>query len=161
MKTFCIRFLLLWSLVLGWANSTVAPVAAQREVPTRFAPTAVAVVDNDKALQFTSAGHALSFHPTQFFASNGRYALRVQFLGARPTTPVSAEARKLLGPDPQLSQQTPALTQVRYPNLWSGITLAYDAPAGSILRSMNGINSLLCDFAASSRSFNKDMNSLL
>lgn len=78
---------------------------------------------------FTSQGHVLGFQRDGFLLSNAAYAMRVEFVGAHPVTPVSETA-------PQTGKDAaPPLTHVEYRNLWDGITLSYDAPPGGIVRS--------------------------
>ncbi|OQY99799.1 MAG: hypothetical protein B6D41_00720, partial [Chloroflexi bacterium UTCFX4] len=90
-----------------------------------FAQTANAI------LAFTSGGHALGFRADAMFAANRDHALRVEFVNANAVSPQAndAVARN------DSTRGAPALTRVTYPNLWNGVTLAYDAPDGAILRS--------------------------
>ncbi|OQY81243.1 MAG: hypothetical protein B6D41_20005, partial [Chloroflexi bacterium UTCFX4] len=79
-------------------------------------------------LAFTSGGHALGFRADAMFAASRDHALRVEFVNANAVSPQAndAVARN------DSTRGAPALTRVTYPNLWNGITLAYDAPAGEI-----------------------------
>lgn len=79
--------------------------------------------------QFTSQGHVLGFGSDEFFASNAAYALHIKFVGANPVAPTSAT------PVQANDSTAPRLPRVTYPNLWDGITLAYDAPKSGIVRS--------------------------
>jgi hypothetical protein len=90
-------------------------------------PSSHSPVPHD-VLQFASGGHILGFAADALYVASGSHALRVQFVNARPTTPVGAVAS-------DGAQGAPRLSQVTYPNLWDGITLSYDAPGGAITRS--------------------------
>lgn len=70
-------------------------------------------------LQFQSGGHALGFAPDGMYASNGTYALRIEFVGANAVAPQSAN-------NVSATSTAPQLVQVTYRNLWPGITLIYD-----------------------------------
>lgn len=83
-------------------------------------------------LQFTTGEHVLGFTPNAAYAANGSHAYRVEFVDARPTTPLADAAP---GAETGMAAHTAPLTQVTYPQLWPGITLTYDAPAGALLRS--------------------------
>jgi hypothetical protein len=97
---------------------TVAPAAAE--------PPA----SPEAPLQFTSSGHVLAFTLGGVVAAAGSHAYRVEFVNAATTpvadTPVAASEG---GSGP------PPLTRVTYPDLWPGISLAYDALGGALLRS--------------------------
>jgi hypothetical protein len=79
-------------------------------------------------LQFASGRHVLGFAADALYVASGSHALRVQFVNARPTTPVGVAVSAG-------AQGTPQLSRVTYPNLWDGITLTYDAPSGAVVRS--------------------------
>jgi hypothetical protein len=83
-------------------------------------------------LQFTSGGHVLGFAPDNVLVSNGTYALRVEFVQANAVTPQApAAAGDPVQPGrPAEGDAAPALAQVTYPNLWPGISLAYDTGDG-------------------------------
>jgi hypothetical protein len=74
------------------------------------------------AVRFVSDGHALGFGARGYYAAAGTHALRVDFMGANDVAPVARGAASSSG-------------RVTYAELWDGITLAYDTPAGGILRS--------------------------
>lgn len=78
--------------------------------------------------QFTSQGHLLGFQSAGVVISNATYALRVEFVGANALPPRADSFT-------QSSDTLSPLTRVTYANVWNGITLTYDAPEGSILRS--------------------------
>ncbi|MCA1789329.1 MAG: SBBP repeat-containing protein [Thioalkalivibrio sp.] len=87
----------------------------------------------DPALaQFVSDGHVLGFGGDGYFVSNGSYALRVGFEGAKPTAPSSDNAGQgRTGTD---TKATP-LSRVSYSEVWPGIGVTYDVPHGGIARS--------------------------
>jgi hypothetical protein len=87
------------------------------EVPTPAVP-----------LQFTSAGHILAFSADGVVAATGGHAYQVHFVDAA-ATPVTNTSPA------QEGSSTPPLSRVTYPDLWPGISLAYDAPEGALLRS--------------------------
>jgi hypothetical protein len=74
----------------------------------------------------------LGFTPNAAYVANGSHAYRVEFVGARPTTPLADAAP---GTESGTAAQAAPLTQVTYSQLWPGITLTYDAPDGALLRS--------------------------
>jgi hypothetical protein len=84
--------------------------------------------DTSQFLKFTSGGHVLGFTPDGYYAVNGAYGLRVEFLDANHPKPVAA-------------QTTPggtglqAFSSVSYPDLWDGISARYDSPSDGFLRS--------------------------
>jgi hypothetical protein len=90
------------------------------------APAQAAPIEDTAAemLQFTSGGHVLGFTPDKMYVSNGTYALRVEFVQANGVTPQAPAGGAVEG------GAAPALAQVTYPNLWPGISLAYDAGEG-------------------------------
>jgi len=79
-------------------------------------------------LSYQSNGHGLFFETGGWLMSNANYALRVKFLGANTVTPQSSQISNA-------ADRPAALSQVTYANLWNGISLTYDAPAGTIARS--------------------------
>src|SRR5438874_2751614 len=72
--------------------------------------------------QFTSGGHILAFAPGHICVAAGSHALKVEFLNAHTTNPISTHTpdKGAVG-NPQ--RATP-LSQVSYPNLWGGVTLS-------------------------------------
>ncbi len=82
-------------------------------------------------LQFTSGGHILGFAKSGVYLANGSHALRVEFVNAHSTSPLSAASPSETGN----TKAALPLSQVTYPNLWDGVTLTYDAPSGAIARS--------------------------
>jgi hypothetical protein len=92
------------------------------------APTRAEVSPSDNLLQFTSGGHILGFNAGGVVVATGSHAYRVQFVNAA-TTPVADTSAAHEG------SGAPPLSRVTYPDLWPGISLAYDAPDGALLRS--------------------------
>jgi hypothetical protein len=88
-------------------------------------------------LQFTTGGHVLGFAADGVCVASGSHALRVKFVNARATNPVSdaAPGDAAQSKAPSNTQRAARLSQVTYPNLWDGVTLTYDAPSGAIVRS--------------------------
>src|SRR5207237_716439 len=82
-------------------------------------------------LQFTSGGHVIGFAKSGVYIANGSHALRVEFVNAHSTTPLSTTSPSETGN----TRAAPPMSQVSYPNLWDDITLTYDAPKGAITRS--------------------------
>ena len=76
-------------------------------------------------LQFSSGGHALGFSASGMYAATGSHALHVSFLGANSVRPKADSSANAVG-------ATAFLSQVTYPDLWDGISLAYTTEAGSI-----------------------------
>src|SRR5690349_17674647 len=86
-----------------------------------LAETAKAAPEPPEVLkQFTSAGHVLAFEPAGYTVSNGRYALRVRFQGARAVAPSTDDAG---GTGTDEGKATP-LQRVSYAGLWDGIDAA-------------------------------------
>jgi len=84
--------------------------------------------DGADFLQFTSGEHVLGFAPQAMYVASGSHALHIEFVNAEPIRPLTA------APQSNAAGAAP-LGEVTYPNLWPGITLRYDAPDGSIVRS--------------------------
>ena len=121
----CFRLIVLVMLVLpSWLPQ---PTLAHADNVSRSLPHNAAEAA-DGLLQFQSGEHVLGFVSDGMLVSNGTYALRVGFVDANAVTPQAAENGTPAG------GAAPRLTQVTYPDLWDGITLAYDA-VGGIARS--------------------------
>jgi len=101
-------------VVLLDALGDVATASTQRAVSSLF--------------QFTSSGHVLGFTQDSVYVADSNHVLRVEFVNAHTSGPISASTAQ------ETSRATP-LTQVTYPNLWQGVSLTYDAPAIGILSS--------------------------
>jgi hypothetical protein len=103
--------------VIAWLG---AGIGASAQAATAGSPGAL--------LQRTAGGHVLAFERGGVTASNGRYALRVEFVGASGAGPAGDDAGDP-GGDPA------PLRRVRYADVWPGITLEYEAVAGALARS--------------------------
>jgi hypothetical protein len=103
--------------------SICVPIMAPAKVQAAALPDQAAT----GLLQFTSGGHVLGFAVGEMVVANGRYALKVSFAGANDVEP-KADSSAVMKDSPT------SLQQVVYNDLWEGITLAYDAVAGSIYR---------------------------
>ena len=110
----CLSAITALVIVLGMLSSKV-PQAMQAAAPGDL-------------LQFQSGGHVVGFTAGKMYVSNGTYALRVEFVGADKVAPQAADSASAN------DGAAPPLARVTYPNLWPGISLAYDA-AGGIARS--------------------------
>ena len=95
-------------------------------------PTEPTAPTTPTILQFTAGEHVLGFTPNAVYAASGTHAYRVEFVDARPTTPLADAAPSTAT---GTAAQAVPLARVSYPQLWPGITLTYDAPAGALLRS--------------------------
>src|SRR5947207_5921370 len=82
-------------------------------------------------LQFTSSGHVLGFADNGVYVAAGSHALRVEFVDAHPSKPISTAAVNAA----KIDKKAAPLSKVSYSNLWQGVTLTYDAANGAILRS--------------------------
>jgi hypothetical protein len=98
--------------------------------PDRLIHPARTPVAND-LLQFSSGGHILGFAKDSLYVASGSHALRVEFVGAKTTTPASASAP---GAE-KVGNRAAPLSRVTYGNLWEGVTLSYDAAESAIVRS--------------------------
>jgi hypothetical protein len=110
----CLSAITALVMVLGMVSFT-SPQATQAAAPGDL-------------LQFQSGGHVVGFAPDKMVLSNGTYALRVEFVDANAVAPQAVDGVVATG------GAAPQLAQVTYPNLWPGISLAYDA-GGGIARS--------------------------
>lgn len=77
--------------------------------------------------QFTSGGQALGFDEDGYYVTNGSYALRVDFDGARKATPFSRDDG-----DASETKAATALARVTYEGMWPGIRAEYDGFAGAL-----------------------------
>lgn len=80
-------------------------------------------------LRFTSQGLVLGFRAGEYQVSNANLDLRVEFLDANHVAPTSDS------PSENKGLRMSPLNLVMYPNLWNGITLAYDFVHGGVVRS--------------------------
>lgn len=108
-----------------------APSKALAQTPAKLDTTSAAkpgaVHPTTQSLHFQSGGHALNFDPRGVYVINGGNALRIEFVDAKVTSPVSQRSSG--------DEKTALLTDVRYSGLWRGIDLTYDAVSSGIMRS--------------------------
>jgi hypothetical protein len=83
-------------------------------------------------LQFTAGGHVLGFRKAEMFIASGYHALKVEFVNARPVSPV--EEIKSLDLDKGRDATQP-LGKVSYRDLWDGVTLAYEKHGSGVVKS--------------------------
>ena len=119
MKTFATRLRYWFCLLLFLA---VAAFVLNR---SRIASKG-ALSDPQRLLQFTSRGHALGFATNGIYVAGDSHLLHVEFVDGQKINPVANGIEK---------GRTRPLASVSYSNIWNGITLHYDAPAGAIARS--------------------------
>ncbi len=104
-------------------------MAAWLPTPVYAAGRNQAVTEADSALlQFSSNGHILGFASDSVYLASGDHMLRESFAGTAGVTPSADQAAGS-------SESVQPLQRVQYSDLWPGIDLVYDAPAGGILRS--------------------------
>src|SRR5437773_2075636 len=121
-----IRIILLSVFALVVLVAGAAFVLRQAEPRKSKLPT-----EPKEILQFTSGGHVLGFAKNCVYVATGSHALRVEFVNAHPTSPISAGVPR----DGNNTNKASPLSRVTYSNLWNGVTLTYDAPGGAIARS--------------------------
>lgn len=80
-------------------------------------------------LQFTAGEHVLGFGKTGMYSATGSHALRIGFGGTKGVMPEAG------GSPASNSEKAMPLQEVKYPDLWDGITLAYTCAEGGILES--------------------------
>ncbi|MEW5872999.1 MAG: SBBP repeat-containing protein [Chloroflexota bacterium] len=82
----------------------------------------------DNLLQFTAGGHVLGFRPEGVWIAAADHLLSVQFIDAAAVEPAAAQ--------PAAEQKNaPPLEQVKYENLWPGVSLVYEATPDGVLKS--------------------------
>jgi len=79
-------------------------------------------------LQFTASGHILGFESEGMYVASGGHVLRVEFTGTDDVKPVTDQISAKKG-------HTQPLGRVDYPELWTGISLSYEAVSGGIVQS--------------------------
>lgn len=114
-------FSLLLAAVLFLAVPGIAPVGMQPVGAGRSA---------GDLLQFTAQGHVLGFAPDGFYLTNAAYALHVDFVGGLAVQPASDTHPEACG-----ALAARPFSRVTYAGLWPGITLAYAASPGGLVRS--------------------------
>ncbi len=80
-------------------------------------------------LQFTAGGHVLGFEKTGVYTATGTHVLRIRFGGTKGVMPEAADINGEKG-------NAAPLREVRYPELWTGITLTYTPAEDSIFESI-------------------------
>ena len=78
-------------------------------------------------VQFQTGGHVLGFSPEGVVVASRTHALKIDFLGAQRILPSADEAGS--------SGAARPMTRVRYPGLWTGITLEYAATSAGLIKS--------------------------
>ncbi len=82
-------------------------------------------------LQFMAGGHVLGFQPNKAYLAGMDHALSIEFLGTPGVMPTSAPTAIASGN----MAKAPALSTVRYQNLWNDISLTYESTKDSITES--------------------------
>ena len=85
-------------------------------------------LESTQPAQFIAGGHVLGFSPDGVFVVGEDHMLKVAFGAARGVTPVSDQL-------PSGDDQAQLLGEITYPNLWPGISVIYQQPAGGIVKS--------------------------
>ena len=86
----------------------------------------------DEMLQFTAGGHIFGFRKGDVFIASGDHALRIEFVNARPVSPVDEG----ISPDTENNRQTAEpLGRVSYSDLWDGVTLVYERKGTGVVKS--------------------------
>jgi LPXTG-site transpeptidase (sortase) family protein len=83
------------------------------------------------SLQFTTQNHVLNFGQNGWFASNGKYALRVAFVGANSVMPVNSSDSDIAG-----KRSVSEFASVTYNDIWDGINLTYHSIPNGIFESV-------------------------
>ena len=117
----------LWSILVVLCLVAMAAPCAPENAREMQTPPA-RLTDATQLLQFTSGGHVVGFTTETAYVAGGSHAYRVEFVKATSAEPIADSG-------PSDTGRIAPLSRVTYPNLWAGITLTYDAPAGAILRS--------------------------
>lgn len=108
----------------GQLDTIIIPSHHIANLPIVAAPEA-----STGLLRFTSQGLVLGFRAGEYQVSNANLDLRVEFLGANHVAPTSDS------PSENKGLRVSPLNLIMYPNLWTGITLAYDLVHGGVVRS--------------------------
>ena len=116
------------ALALIVALLSVACGGEEMPLSSAPAPQAHVAPKAPTLLQFTAGEHVLGFTPNAAYAANGSHAYRVEFVNARPTTPLADAAP---GAETGTDTHAAPLARVSYSQLWPGITLTYDQPGCS------------------------------
>jgi len=82
-------------------------------------------------LQFKAGGHVLGFQPNKAYLAGLDHALSIEFLGTPGVMPTAASTESASGN----MIKAPAMSTVRYQNLWNGISLTYESTKDGITES--------------------------
>jgi len=82
-------------------------------------------------LQFKAGGHVLGFQPNKAYLAGLDHVLSVEFLGTPGVMPTAASTAPATGN----MGKAPALSTVRYQNLWDDISLTYESTKDGITES--------------------------
>jgi hypothetical protein len=119
-----------WSVTAGLLITSVA-------FASLFCSAAIAsqkplIKDNatleNSMLQFKSGGHIIGFSPDRAYFASADHTLIVSFIGTKGVKPVSISSAD----GKRDKNKVELLGRVEYKDLWSGITLRYDAIDGGI-----------------------------
>ena len=81
-------------------------------------------------LQFTAGGHVLGFRKDGVFVASADHALGIEFVNARPVSPVAADLST-----EKARQAAQPLSKVTYRNLWDRVTLSYEKHGPGVVKS--------------------------
>jgi hypothetical protein len=82
--------------------------------------------------QYTAGGHVLGFREDGVVIASGNHVLKVEFMNARPVSPVEEGASS--GPAEGQSR-APELGKVTYRDLWDGVTVVYEKTESVVVKS--------------------------
>jgi hypothetical protein len=85
----------------------------------------------DEMLQFTAGGHILGFRKGDVFIASGDHALRIEFVNARPISPVNERISHDTENNRQIAEP---LGRVSYSDLWDGVTLVYERDGTGVVK---------------------------
>ena len=134
-RPFAFAFGFLMALCLGLAGCDSSPSASGYTLVPTAKPdagrtlhrTVDSTAPSASLRQFSAKGHVLGFDVGSVLFASGTHALKVEFVNANPIAPQSDPS----GGDGK-DNKTPELTEVRYPGLWQGIDLSYQAEPDGI-----------------------------
>ena len=132
---FAFTFGFLMALCLGLSGCDSSPPAsgytlvptAKPDAGRTLHQTLDSATPSASLRQFSSKGHVLGFDVGSVLFASGTHSLKVEFVNANPIAPQSDPS----GGDGK-DNKTPALSEVRYPGLWQGIDLSYQAEPDGI-----------------------------
>jgi hypothetical protein len=87
----------------------------------------------DEMLQFSAGGHVLGFRKGEMFIASGDHALSLEFVNARPVSPVEEIKSSNLEKSHDVAQP---LGKVTYRDLWDGVTLVYEQHGFEVVKSV-------------------------